>query len=185
LGRHDAGNAGHGEGVTLLQGPAHNGGDRLRLAGETRLRHGPTPGDGLFADIDDMGLSLGIEVGEALVAHQRADTLAPWSRVRVAATTSSWRIRLSPTRKVPMPTWSSSMRICSWVMMPLSLTRVTLSGSPLARLTEVSSEVSKVRRLRLLMPMNSAWSARARSISSRSCTSTSASMPHSLAESSR
>src|SRR5690606_36985447 len=96
LGGHDAGNAGNGERVALLQAPAHDGGDGFRLAGETRLGHGSTPGDGLFADIDDVGLSLGIEMGEALLAHQTAATLAPWSRVRVAATTSSWRIRLSP-----------------------------------------------------------------------------------------
>ncbi|MCY1561342.1 hypothetical protein D9M68_985830 [compost metagenome] len=84
-----------------------------------------------------------------------------------------------------MPASWSSLSTCSWLTMPLSLTSSVPLGTPPARLIEVSSVVSKVRRLRLLMPMNSAPSPSARSSSSWSCTSTSASIFHSSAASSR
>ncbi len=60
---------------------------------------GVARGDGLGADVDDVGLALLVEMGE-VGAHGRP--LLPQSRSWVALVTSSCRIRLSPTRKVPI-----------------------------------------------------------------------------------
>ena len=71
---------------------------------------------------------------------------------RVAAATSFWRIKLSPTRNVEMPALASRVR-SSGAKMPLSATTTCPAGTKAAKRSLVASVVSKVFRLRLLMPM--------------------------------
>ena len=82
-------------------------------------------GHGLVADIDDMGLALLVEMGER-GAHGRP--CSPQSSICVAVVTSSCRIRLSPTRKVPIPAFSSSCSTSAWVVMPLSDDQMRAAG---------------------------------------------------------
>ena len=105
------------------------------------------------------------------------------SSARVAAVTSACRIRLSPTRKVDMPTRSSRARSAG-VKMPLSPTIRRSCGISGASASLVASVVSKVRRLRLLTPIIGERSFSARSSSARSWISISTSMPCAMAASS-
>src|SRR5580765_1686858 len=101
---------------------------------------------------------------------------------RNSAPGSCARMNVSPTRNA----CTSAARILatsSRVTMPLSVTSRRSAGTRLRRFSVVSSEVSNVRRLRLLMPIRRAGVASARSSSSPSCTSTSTSMPSSPASS--
>ncbi|KAG1585035.1 hypothetical protein G6F46_014905 [Rhizopus delemar] len=69
--------------------------------------------------------------------------------------------------------------------MPLSVTSRRSRGTAFCMSSVVCSETSKVRRLRLLMPIIGAGTCSARSSSSMSCTSTSTSMPSDSASSDR
>ena len=86
--------------------PARISLQRLGLHGHGALGDRGALGLGLAADIDHVGLAVGADMGEAPVSHRlrpRAAAGAPLSSARVAAATSACRIRLSPTRNVPMP----------------------------------------------------------------------------------
>ena len=74
------------------------------------------------------------------------------SRRAVAAATSAWRIRLSPTRNAPMPT-ACRRAMSAGVEMPLSPTSTRSLGTIGASVSLTLSVVSKVRRSRLLMPI--------------------------------
>ena len=74
-------------------------------------------------------------------AQRRACARA--SSARVAAATSFWRIRLSPTRKVEMPTAASRARSAG-VKMPLSPTMMRSRGTSGASRSLIASVVSKV-----------------------------------------
>ena len=67
--------------------------------------------------------------------------------------------------------------------MPLSVTTMTSSGICLSSSIVVSSDVSKVRRLRLLIPIMGKSSGKARCSSSASCTSTKTSISNLIARS--
>ncbi len=77
----------------------------------------------------------------------------PSSSARVAASISSCRIRLSPTRNVRTPTaairWQSA-----WVEIPLSQTSSTSAGTSAASRSVFARSTSKVLRLRLLTPIS-------------------------------
>src|SRR6185312_4202034 len=131
LGGHDPGDPGDRQRITLLECAAEDGVNRFGFGFEQGLSHCAATGRGLVADIDDMGFAGRVEMGQGRpLAH--AVTFSPMSKVRVAAVTSGWRIRLSPTRKVPIPAVSSRRR-SAWPRIPLSETRWTLEGTPAAR----------------------------------------------------
>src|SRR5690606_16848680 len=179
---HDAGNSGCAQHVALFRVTRQNGLKGLRLHRDDAFGHGRAHGFSLLAHIDHVGGAIGADMGKAGHVETPGDEFVP-RRDIVAAVTSAWRIRLSPTRYEPMPTFSIR-RQSAWVKIPLSPTRIRLSGTIPASRSEVSSVVSKVRRLRLLMPMRREDSLSARSISASSCTSINASMPSEKATSS-
>ncbi len=87
LGGHDAGNAGDGERIALLEAIGEDGGNRLWLAEKTRLGDGAPTRHRLVTDIDDVGLAAGVEMGEAALGHQRTVSAHPsaargWRRPR-------------------------------------------------------------------------------------------------------
>ena len=116
LGRHDAGNAGGAEHVALLGVAAAYDLERFRLHQHTA-----------FGDRHPLRTRLGRHVDHACLAAGCSDATVCWdagprpyradasaglraSSVRVAAATSSCRIRLSPTRKVEIPTLARRAR---------------------------------------------------------------------------
>src|SRR5579859_2955254 len=189
LRRHDAGDTRDAEHIALL-----------RVAGldqlQRRLAHddaafgdrGPFSG-GLLGHVDHAGFAAGIDMGEGaafegLPRHQRAP-MEPSASLRassalVAAATSACRIRLSPTRKVDMPTCASRDR-SDGAKMPLSPMITRSLGISGASASLVASVVSKVRRLRLLTPIIGERSLSARSSSARSWISIRTSMPYAMA----
>ena len=64
LGRHDAGDARDAQHVALLGRAALDDGQGFGLHGDAALGDRDAVGCGLGADIDHVGLALGIEVGE-------------------------------------------------------------------------------------------------------------------------
>ena len=149
---------------------------------------------GFRRHVDHARFALGVDMGEGraclwkVCAPFSARPVAPTpslraSSARVAAVTSACRIRLSPTRKVDMPTRASRARSAG-VKMPLSPTIRRSLGISGASASLVASVVSKVRRLRLLTPIIGERSLRARSSSARSWISISTSMPWASAASS-
>src|SRR6185437_8603416 len=128
LGRHDAGEPRGAEHVALE-----------RVAGDDALERVLAHGDMALGDRDALGLRLAGDVHHArfaalvdvaerrlrgwrgrlaaprrlgLAGHARHSAAAVWraSRARVAAATSAWRIRLSPMRKVEIPTFARRAR---------------------------------------------------------------------------
>src|SRR5690606_495969 len=175
LGGHDAGKTGRADHVAF---PDVAGEDEVERGGahaDMALGGGDAHGLGLVADVDHACLAGRVDMRQSAARHFTAP-VSPERRARVATSTSSFRIRLSPTRKVEIPTLPSLWQ-SAWVKMPLSPTRSRSSGTIAASVSDVARSTSKVRRLRLLMPMSLERSFSARSISALSWTSTSTSMP--------
>ena len=89
----------------------------------------------LSPNVDHAGLAAAAEMGELPCAARRLHSAARGRRrrsrassARVAAATSAWRIRLSPTRKVAMPTRREA-RESAGVKMPLSPTTMRSRGT--------------------------------------------------------
>src|SRR5512143_1912841 len=89
------------------------------------------------------------------------------SRARVAAATSVCRIRLSPIRNVETPTRLRRARSAG-LFSPLSATTTRSRGIFGANRSLTASDVSNVRKSRLLMPISRDFSLRARASSSSS-----------------
>ncbi|KAG1430898.1 hypothetical protein G6F57_022979 [Rhizopus arrhizus] len=86
----------------------------------------------------------------------------------------------SPTRNA-LTLWSRISFTSSGLRMPLSVTTRLPAGMLGKRSSVFFRLVSKVRRLRLLMPSSGVFMVSATSSSRASCTSTSTSMPSSIA----
>ena len=106
---HDAGDAGDGEDVAFLGAAVADRGERFGGEGDAAGGGGLARGDGLGGDIDHPRGAVFVEVGE--VSHFRSARAASYramdARRQVAefqrsvsdVAASTWRIRLSPTRK--------------------------------------------------------------------------------------
>src|SRR5262245_5182783 len=167
LRRHDTCNARGTDDIALL-------GITLLHDCERRLaHHHATFGDrdplgwGFLRDIDHARLAAPAQMRQPAAFHWAG--VAVSTRVmsaRVAAATSGRRIRLSPMRNVEIPQAASRARSAG-VLNPLSPTIILPRGTRGARRSLVARLVSKVLKLRLLMPIRRDLSASARS-SSRS-----------------
>src|SRR5690606_12285568 len=155
LGCHDASHTRNADHVALLGVTINDGSKSFgRHANET-FGDRRALGIRLGTDVNHVGLAFGIQMGKAVFSvrhHSLAQAAAARpSRLRVAPATSCWRMRLSPTRKLRMRTFSIRLQ-SSWVKMPLSPMIIRSMGTSGARRSEVASVVSNVRRLRLLTP---------------------------------
>ena len=101
----------------------------------------------LVRDIDHMRLAPLIEMGERgswhclAIVRAGAASPAPPSNCARRASTSAWRIRLSPTRNACAPA-AASLTISAWVKMPLSLTACRPRGT-----SGISRSVTSMRGL--------------------------------------
>src|SRR5579872_4276045 len=104
LGRHDTGDAGDAEHVAFLRIALADNGERLVLHDHFAFGDGNALGDGLVRHVDHAGLAAAAQMAKFLCAPGHGDYRAGASaglresNSRVAAATSFWRIRLSPTR---------------------------------------------------------------------------------------
>src|SRR5690606_23653510 len=178
---HDASNTRGAEDIAFLGVASGNHRQRFWFHDHGAFGNSGTNRVVLVTHVDHVGFAGRIKMSETVAGHGQ---LVPFSNARVAAVTSRWRIRLSPTRKVEIPDAFSRLQ-SSWVKMPLSPTMMRSDGTIFARRSDVSRLTSNVRKLRLLMPISgdARWVS-ARSISVSSWTSTRTSMPASNASSS-
>src|SRR5579875_1060278 len=139
----------------------------------------------LFIKVEAEGISARVDrharigfVGDAADFDDEKSAIHAAGPVREfsSAMGSGERISDSPMRNAWKPAPRSRSRSAR-VWMPLSLMRATFAGSRKLRRSEVSSETSKVSRLRLLTPMISAPESIAFESSSESCTSMSEARP--------
>ena len=102
--RHDPGDAGGRKHVALGHAPCKDEVERLRHHGDEAHGARGAGGDLLARHVDHAGLALVVEVAETR-RHWAASARVndPVRSARVAAATSSCRIRLSPTRKARTP----------------------------------------------------------------------------------
>src|SRR5208282_1293284 len=181
LGRHDAGDARGAEHIALFGVAALHDIER-----GGRHHHAPLGArfafrGGLRRNVDHPGLAAGAEMREIFAPchniHRAGTSTAPRARsARVAAATSFWRIKLSPTRNVAIPALASLAR-SSGANIPLSATTTRPPGTEPIKRSLIASVVSKVFRLRLLMPTSRDLRCSARVSSCSSWISTSTSMP--------
>ncbi len=159
LRRHDAGEPRRAEHVALLGVALADQGHGLGRHDDAALGAGGAGGDGLRRRRRPCWRRRSCRDASAA-----SSAVTPNSRRRVAAATSASRIRLSPTRSVRMPA-AARRSTSARVKMPLSPTTMRSFGTRGASSSDTASEVSKVRRLRLLMPMSRVPSGSARSSS--------------------
>src|SRR5262249_20690244 len=157
LGGHDAGNTRDRNNVPLALAREIIRQDHRQRTGmhdDLAFGDGNTFRHGLGADIDHAHVARHVDVGKGALGHgQAAGTVAGARSVRVAAATSASRIRLSPTRYAPIPA-RFSRAMSAGVNMPLSPTSTRAFGTRGARRSDTDSDVSKVCRSRLLMPIS-------------------------------
>ena len=189
LGGHDAGDARRGEHVALGRLPRSSSASvsvsmatkpsAVAVRAVTGLSETSTMRAAPLSSMCDSLLTTvsGARIAPLSVARARAACASPRRR-RPAASGSRRRERSRRRRCV-------SRAMSAGVKMPLSPTTMRSSGTRGASRSVVSSVVSKVLRLRLLMPMRRQSSASARSSSASSCTSAMASMPQSMAAAAR
>src|SRR6266700_3087932 len=183
---HDAGDPGGAQHVALLGVARHDQLERRFAHDDLAFGHRLAFGGGLGRYVHHARLATGVDMGEGgargsgLPRHQSVPVAlmlaSRESSAFVAAATSACRIRLSPTRKVEMPTRARRARSAG-AKIPLSPTSSRSFGIKGASASLVDSVVSNVRRLRLLMPTIGERSLRARSSSARSWISIRTSMP--------
>ena len=116
LGRHDAGDARRAQHVALLGVAVEDHLQRLRPHRHEALGDRRALVSALSPTSTISRFARRAEMGEARSCHASGGLVPAPCRVRsrrVAASTSSCRIRLSPTRKVPMPA-RASRRQSSW-----------------------------------------------------------------------
>ena len=161
LRRHDAGDARGAEHVALLGVAREHEVERLRSPSRTRPSATATRSVAALAETSTMRASppwpRWVSLRAATASLRRAElasrSLAA-SSARVAASTSACRIRLSPTRKVEMPTAREPREIGGREDAALA-DGDAVARNPAARAARlVASVVSKVFRSRLLMPIS-------------------------------
>src|SRR6266700_4327719 len=181
---HDAGDPGGAQHVALLGVARHDQLERRFAHDDLAFGHRLAFGGGLGRYVHHARLATGVDMGEGgargsgLPRHQSVPVAlmlaSRESSAFVAAATSAWRIRLSPTRKVEMPTRARRARSAG-ALMPLSPMTIRSRGIIGASRSLVAKVVLNVLRSRLLIPMRRERRRSARSTSASSCTSIKAS----------